>query len=188
MCNAGATKWPHSYVCTLLACMHVFVRVCVHCLVAWWWVGRCVVVRMCASISADLLLDAHIHAHAQGHKNTHACARTSVRKLPDLHVGNSPQSRPTHHCPGVHTIALHGPQQHPQATPLQCVSRWKGRRPVVRGIAMNPVDHPMGGGRGKSKGRVSQSPWGKPAKGGRTRKPRNRTDQYIHLSRHKLNA
>ena len=51
---------------------------------------------------------------------------------------------------------------------------------------MNPVDHPMGGGRGKSKGRISQSPWGKPAKGGRTRKPRNRTDVFIHLSRHKL--
>ena len=41
-------------------------------------------------------------------------------------------------------------------------------------------------GTGKSKGRISQSPWGKPAKGGRTRKPRNRTDAFIHLSRHKI--
>lgn len=65
-------------------------------------------------------------------------------------------------------------------------ARWKGRRPITRGMAMNPVDHPMGGGRGKSKGRISQSPWGLPAKGGRTRKPRNRTDAFIHLSRHKL--
>lgn len=50
-------------------------------------------------------------------------------------------------------------------------SRWLGRRPVVRGVAMNPVDHPHGGGEGKSKssgkyGRVSVSPWGKPTKGG----------------------
>ncbi|KDP35125.1 hypothetical protein JCGZ_10659 [Jatropha curcas] len=51
-------------------------------------------------------------------------------------------------------------------------SRWLGRRPVVRGVAMNPVDHPHGGGEGRSKssgsfGRVSQTPWGKPTKCGR---------------------
>ncbi|KAI4296213.1 hypothetical protein L6164_036189 [Bauhinia variegata] len=50
-------------------------------------------------------------------------------------------------------------------------SRWLGIRPTVRGVAMNPVDHPHGGGEGKSKssgkyGRVSVSPWGKPTKGG----------------------
>nr|AKI85126.1 ribosomal protein L2 [Erodium texanum] len=50
-------------------------------------------------------------------------------------------------------------------------SRWLGRRPTVRGIAMNPVDHPHGGGEGKSKsggshGRGSRTPWGKPTKGG----------------------
>lgn len=50
-------------------------------------------------------------------------------------------------------------------------SRWLGRRPVVRGVAMNPVDHPHGGGEGKSKsggcrGRGSLTPWGKPTKGG----------------------
>uniref|UniRef100_A0A2P2IZ95 Uncharacterized protein MANES_04G068100 n=1 Tax=Rhizophora mucronata TaxID=61149 RepID=A0A2P2IZ95_RHIMU len=50
-------------------------------------------------------------------------------------------------------------------------SRWLGRRPVVRGVAMNPVDHPHGGGEGRSKssgnfGRVSQTPWGKPTKSG----------------------
>uniref|UniRef100_A0A7N0ZWI1 Large ribosomal subunit protein uL2 C-terminal domain-containing protein n=1 Tax=Kalanchoe fedtschenkoi TaxID=63787 RepID=A0A7N0ZWI1_KALFE len=50
-------------------------------------------------------------------------------------------------------------------------SRWLGRRPVVRGVAMNPVDHPHGGGEGRSKssgshGRTSQTPWGKPTKGG----------------------
>ncbi|KAL3146915.1 54S ribosomal protein L2 mitochondrial [Trebouxia sp. C0009 RCD-2024] len=63
-------------------------------------------------------------------------------------------------------------------------SRWLGRRPVVRGMAMNPVDHPHGGGRGKRKGRISQTPWGVPTKGFRTRKT-TRTDQYIRLSRHK---
>lgn len=45
-------------------------------------------------------------------------------------------------------------------------SRWLGRRPIVRGVAMNPVDHPHGGGEGRTKGgRPSVSPWGKPAKG-----------------------
>nr|WP_320010073.1 50S ribosomal protein L2 [uncultured Desulfobulbus sp.] len=52
-------------------------------------------------------------------------------------------------------------------------SRWKGIRPSVRGVAMNPVDHPMGGGEGKSSGgRHPCSPWGMPAKGYKTRKPK----------------
>ncbi|MQL73759.1 hypothetical protein Taro_006121 [Colocasia esculenta] len=46
-------------------------------------------------------------------------------------------------------------------------TRWRGRRPVVRGVAMNPVDHPHGGGEGRTKGgRPSVSPWGKPTKSG----------------------
>ena len=46
-------------------------------------------------------------------------------------------------------------------------SRWLGRRPIVRGVAMNPVDHPHGGGEGRTKGgRPSVSPWGKPTKAG----------------------
>ena len=50
-------------------------------------------------------------------------------------------------------------------------SRWLGRRPTVRGTAMNPIDHPHGGGEGRTKGgRHPVSPSGKPAKGGRTRK------------------
>ncbi|MFQ5863621.1 MAG: 50S ribosomal protein L2 [bacterium] len=57
--------------------------------------------------------------------------------------------------------------------------RWLGRRPHVRGVAMNPVDHPMGGGEGKSSGgRHPCSPWGKPAKGGKTRK-KKKSDAYI---------
>ncbi len=58
-------------------------------------------------------------------------------------------------------------------------SRWLGRRPNVRGVAMNPVDHPMGGGEGKSSGgRHPCTPWGKPTKGAKTRK-KGRSDKYI---------
>jgi large subunit ribosomal protein L2 len=53
-------------------------------------------------------------------------------------------------------------------------NRWKNRRPHVRGVAMNPVDHPHGGGEGKtSGGRPSVTPWGKPTKGPRTSSSRN---------------
>ncbi len=63
-------------------------------------------------------------------------------------------------------------------------NRWKGKRPSVRGVAMNPVDHPHGGGEGRSSGgRHPVSPWGTPAKGYRTRKNK-RTDKYI-ISRRK---
>ncbi|MFO0687082.1 MAG: 50S ribosomal protein L2 [Myxococcota bacterium] len=58
-------------------------------------------------------------------------------------------------------------------------SRWMGWRPVVRGVAMNPVDHPMGGGEGRSSGgRHPCTPWGKVTKGPKTRNNK-RTDQYI---------
>jgi large subunit ribosomal protein L2 len=51
-------------------------------------------------------------------------------------------------------------------------SRWLGKRPSVRGTAMNPVDHPHGGGEGKNKGSHPVSPWGKPTLGRRTRNPK----------------
>ena len=58
-------------------------------------------------------------------------------------------------------------------------NRWKGRRPIVRGVAMNPVDHPMGGGEGRSSGgRHPCTPWGKPTKGHKTRK-NTRSNKYI---------
>jgi large subunit ribosomal protein L2 len=58
-------------------------------------------------------------------------------------------------------------------------SRWLGRRPKVRGVAMNPVDHPMGGGEGKSSGgRHPTTPWGKKTKGLKTRK-KKASDSYI---------
>jgi large subunit ribosomal protein L2 len=59
-------------------------------------------------------------------------------------------------------------------------SRWMGRRPHVRGVAMNPVDHPLGGGEGKtSGGRHPCSPWGQLAKGLKTRKPKKASSKLI---------
>jgi large subunit ribosomal protein L2 len=65
-------------------------------------------------------------------------------------------------------------------------SRWMGRRPKVRGVAMNPVDHPLGGGEGKSSGgRHPVTPWGKPTKGYKTRKKHKLSDKYIVRRRQK---
>ena len=59
-------------------------------------------------------------------------------------------------------------------------SRWLGRRPKVRGTVMNPVDHPHGGGEGKTKGgRHPVSPWGQPTKGYKTRKKRKTSSRFI---------
>ena len=64
-------------------------------------------------------------------------------------------------------------------------TRWRGVRPTVRGVVMNPVDHPHGGGEGKSSGgRHPVSPWGVPTKGYKTRKNK-KTDQYIVRRRNK---
>jgi large subunit ribosomal protein L2 len=64
-------------------------------------------------------------------------------------------------------------------------TRWKGIRPTVRGVAMNPVDHPHGGGEGKTgEGRVPVNPWGQPTKGYRTRRNK-RTTSMIVQRRHK---
>ena len=63
-------------------------------------------------------------------------------------------------------------------------NRWLGKRPSVRGVAMNPIDHPHGGGEGRSSGgRHPVTPWGKPTKGKRTRSNKS-TDKYILRSRH----
>jgi large subunit ribosomal protein L2 len=64
-------------------------------------------------------------------------------------------------------------------------SRWLGKRPKVRGVAMNPVDHPHGGGEGRtSGGRHPVSPWGKPTKGARTRR-KKKSDDFIMRRRRK---
>ena len=63
-------------------------------------------------------------------------------------------------------------------------TRWRGKRPHNRGVAMNPVDHPHGGGEGRtSGGRHPVTPWGKPTKGKRTRSNKS-TDKFIMRSRH----
>jgi large subunit ribosomal protein L2 len=59
-------------------------------------------------------------------------------------------------------------------------NRWQNKRPKVRGVAMNPVDHPHGGGEGRtSGGRHPVTPWGVPTKGHKTRKPKKTSNQYI---------
>jgi large subunit ribosomal protein L2 len=62
-------------------------------------------------------------------------------------------------------------------------TRWQGRRPHVRGMVMNPIDHPMGGGQGKSKGGGGRhhpvSPWGQLAKGYKTRSKHKPSDRFI---------
>ena len=70
-------------------------------------------------------------------------------------------------------------------------TRWLGRRPHVRGMVMNPVDHPMGGGQGKSKGGGGRhhpmSPWGQLAKGFKTRRKHKTSDRFI-VQRRKVKA
>ncbi len=58
-------------------------------------------------------------------------------------------------------------------------NRWRGIRPKVRGVVMNPVDHPMGGGEGKASGGHPRSPWGQIAKGYKTRKKNKPSNKYI---------
>lgn len=59
-------------------------------------------------------------------------------------------------------------------------NRWLGKRPKVRGVAMNPVDHPLGGGEGRSSGgRHPVTPWGKPTKGYKTRSPKKPSSKLI---------
>ena len=58
-------------------------------------------------------------------------------------------------------------------------SRWRGVRPTVRGMAMNPIDHPLGGGEGRGKGRNPVTPWGQPCRGYKTRKKRKPSSRFI---------
>ncbi len=58
-------------------------------------------------------------------------------------------------------------------------ARWRGIRPTVRGRAMNPIDHPLGGGEGKSTGGHPRSPWGLYAKGQKTRRPHRKSGRFI---------
>lgn len=83
------------------------------------------------------------------------------------------------------TVGQVGNEDHENTTTGKAgKTRWFGRRPKVRGMVMNPVDHPMGGGEGRSKSRKHPvSPWGTPAKGYRTRK-RKPSDRFIARRRY----
>ncbi|OHE64260.1 MAG: 50S ribosomal protein L2, partial [Treponema sp. GWA1_62_8] len=58
-------------------------------------------------------------------------------------------------------------------------TRWLGKRPTVRGMAMNPVDHPHGGGEGRNKGKNPVSPWGQPTRGFKTRSKHKPSSRFI---------
>jgi large subunit ribosomal protein L2 len=80
----------------------------------------------------------------------------------------------------VATIGQVGNQEHENQTIGKAGrSRWLGRRPKVRGTAMNPIDHPHGGGEGRSKGRHPVTPWGKPTKGYKTRSKKKPSNKFI---------
>ncbi|GBE29143.1 MAG TPA: 50S ribosomal protein L2 [Bacteroidetes bacterium] len=85
------------------------------------------------------------------------------------------------------TIGVVGNEQHEnQVYGKAGKNRWLGRRPNVRGVVKNPVDHPMGGGEGRSSGgRHPCTPWGVPTKGYKTRKAHKQSDKYIIKSRKK---
>ncbi|GEQ99181.1 hypothetical protein JCM17844_28180 [Iodidimonas gelatinilytica] len=80
--------------------------------------------------------------------------------------------------------AVSNPDKQNQTLAKAGRNRWLGKRPSVRGVVMNPVDHPHGGGEGRtSGGRHPVTPWGKPTKGAKTRSNKS-TDKYIVRSRH----
>ncbi len=83
------------------------------------------------------------------------------------------------HC--LATIGQVGNRTHEQVVSGKAGrTRWLGRRPTVRGVVMNPVDHPHGGGEGKSSGgRHPSTPWGKPTKGYKTRKRNKKSNEMI---------
>ncbi len=91
----------------------------------------------------------------------------------------SGELRKVHHlCKG--TIGQVGNLEHEnQVIGKAGRNRWLGKRPKVRGTAMNPIDHPHGGGEGRAKGRHPVTPWGKPTKGYKTRRKGKASDKLI---------
>ena len=103
-----------------------------------------------------------------------------ILKMPSGEVRTVPAS-----CYG--TIGVVSNIDHKNIVPGKAgATRWRGRRPSVRGVAMNPVDHPMGGGEGRSSGgRHPCTPWGKPTKGYKTRKKKKSLAHLIEDRRKK---
>ena len=89
------------------------------------------------------------------------------------------------HCKCYATIGVVGNEEHMNVQLGKAGhKRWLGIRPTVRGMAMNPVDHPLGGGEGAGKGRNPVTPWGQPCKGYKTRNKRKPSNNFI-VSRRK---
>jgi large subunit ribosomal protein L2 len=103
-----------------------------------------------------------------------------ILKMPSGEVRTVPAN-----CYG--TIGVVSNIDHKNVVPGKAgATRWRGRRPSVRGVAMNPVDHPMGGGEGRSSGgRHPCTPWGKPTKGYKTRKKKKSLAHLIEDRRKK---
>lgn len=121
---------------------------------------------------AQLARSAGVYATISGHDGDY-----TIVKLPSGEVRKV-------HSRCLATIGIVGNHEHEQVTLGKAGrSRWLGRRPKVRGVAMNPVDHPHGGGEGRtSGGRHPVTPWGKPTKGKKTRNVRKVSEKFI-LSR-----
>jgi len=85
------------------------------------------------------------------------------------------------YCKCMATIGIVGNEDHMNVTIGKAGrNRWLGKRPKVRGVAMNPIDHPHGGGEGKTAaGRHPVTPWGQPTKGFKTRKKRKTSTKFI---------
>ncbi len=117
---------------------------------------------------AQMVRSAGAGAQLMAREGSYATLRLPSHEMRQIHI----------HCTA--TIGQVGNLEHEnQNIGKAGRSRWKGKRSNVRGVAMNPVDHPMGGGEGRSSGgRHPCTPWGKPTKGQKTRK-NTRSDQFI---------
>jgi large subunit ribosomal protein L2 len=117
---------------------------------------------------AQMVRSAGAGAQLMAREGSYATLRLPSHEMRQIHI----------HC--MATIGQVGNLEHEnQKIGKAGRSRWKGKRSNVRGVAMNPVDHPMGGGEGRSSGgRHPCTPWGKPTKGQKTRK-NTRSDQFI---------
>jgi large subunit ribosomal protein L2 len=131
-------------------------------------------IEMKAGKGAQLVRSAGLGAQLMAREGTYATLRMPSGEHRRIHI----------RC--MATVGSVGNAEHEnQSVGKAGRSRWKGKRSNVRGVAMNPVDHPMGGGEGKSAGgRHPCTPWGVPTKGHKTRK-NLRTDKYIVKKRGK---
>ncbi len=126
-------------------------------------------IEMKAGKGAQLVRSAGLGAQLMAREGKYATLRMPSGEHRMIHIG----------C--MATIGQVGNADHEnQAVGKAGRSRWMGQRGNVRGVAMNPVDHPMGGGEGRSSGgRHPCTPWGKPTKGHKTRNKKSRSSKFI---------